>query len=105
MVSQLKLKGEVVSLPLTAPSTRNSTFVTPTLSKAVAVMEVVPETVVPPPGALMVTVGTVVSAGVDVGVPVGVGRTRVGVACEAGVGVGVGVDPPQAGLFCTLPQE
>src|SRR5206468_1467806 len=47
--------------PRFAPSSLNSTPTTPTLSDALAVTVVVPETVDPPAGALMVTVGGVVS--------------------------------------------
>src|SRR3954447_6263415 len=59
--SQLYEYGEVVSVDLSAPSTYNSTFVTPTLSEAVALMETVPTTVAPFSGAVIETVGAVTS--------------------------------------------
>src|SRR3954470_4860865 len=54
--------GAVVSsAPRFAPSTLNCTPATPTLSAAVALTVTVPDTVVPPAGPLIVTVGGVVS--------------------------------------------
>src|SRR5205814_7210722 len=54
--------GAVVSsMPRFAPSSLNWTPTTPTLSDAPAVTVVVPETVDPPAGAVMLTVGGVVS--------------------------------------------
>ncbi|OLE66802.1 MAG: hypothetical protein AUG09_05650 [Acidobacteria bacterium 13_1_20CM_2_68_7] len=51
------------SEPRLEPSTRNCTPATPTLSEAEALTVVVPETVAPDAGALMLTVGGVVSGG------------------------------------------
>ena len=51
------------SAPRLAPSRRNWTPATPTLSAASAVTEVVPETVWPDAGEVMLTVGGVVSGG------------------------------------------
>jgi len=50
------------SLPRLAPSSLNCTPTTPTLSEAVAVTLTVPEIVAPPAGAVIDTVGAVVSA-------------------------------------------
>ena len=57
--------GAVVSsvLPLVPSSSRNCTPTTPTLSEALAVTLVVPETVAPEAGAVMLTEGGVVSGG------------------------------------------
>src|SRR6185295_3566031 len=56
--------GDVVSSPPSvAPSTKNCTPATPTLSEAVALTLIVPDTVAPFAGAVMLTVGGVVSAG------------------------------------------
>src|SRR5436309_539311 len=56
--------GEVVSsAPKAAPSSRNWTPATPTLSEALALTAVVPDTVAPPAGEVMLTVGGVVSGG------------------------------------------
>ena len=58
VVSQEDEYGEVVSsVPRFTPSNLNCTPATPTLSEAVAVTEVVPETVAPEVGAVMETVG------------------------------------------------
>ena len=51
------------SAPVAAPFTRNWTPATPTLSEAVALSVTVPETVVPAAGAVIDTVGGVVSGG------------------------------------------
>ncbi|PYQ38251.1 MAG: hypothetical protein DMF77_24595 [Acidobacteria bacterium] len=60
-------KGAVVSSdPAFAPSTRNCTPATPTLSEALAETVITPETVAPADGAVIVTVGGVVSIGVTV---------------------------------------
>ena len=65
IVFQLSSYGAVVSsAPSCEPSTKNCTRATPTLSAAVAVTIVVPETVAPLDGDVMATVGGVVSAGV-----------------------------------------
>ena len=62
VVSQPNSYGAVVcSAPTFAPSTWNCTPTTPTSSDAVAVIVVVPETVAPSAGALIFTVGAVVS--------------------------------------------
>src|SRR5882724_1128295 len=53
---------DVSSDPRFDPSTRNCTPATPTLSDAVALTVVVPDTVAPFPGELMLTLGAVVSA-------------------------------------------
>src|SRR5437016_5428841 len=53
----------VTSAPRLAPSSRNWTPVTPTLSEALAVTVMVPETVEPDEGDVMLTVGGVVSGG------------------------------------------
>jgi hypothetical protein len=76
------------------PLTRNLTFVTPTLSVAVAVIVTVVLRVTLPPliGFVKETAGFVVSiagVGVGLGVDVGIG---VGVGALVGVGVGVGVN-------------
>jgi hypothetical protein len=56
--------GEVVSsAPSAEPSTKNCTPATPTLSEAEALTVVVPETVAPEAGEVMLTVGGVVSGG------------------------------------------
>jgi hypothetical protein len=56
--------GAVVSsAPRLAPSSRNWTPVTPTLSEALAETVIVPETVAPALGEVMLTVGAVVSGG------------------------------------------
>src|SRR5438093_3152908 len=56
--------GAVVSsAPRLAPSSMNWTPTTPTLSEALAVTLIVPETVVPDKGDVMLTVGGVVSGG------------------------------------------
>src|SRR5437773_1743133 len=52
----------VSSAPRLAPSTRNCTPATPTLSEAEALTVTVPDTVAPDAGALMLTAGGVVSA-------------------------------------------
>jgi len=73
VVSQEIEYGVVVSsAPSVASSNLNCTPTTPTLSAAVADTIVAPETVAPLEGAVMDTVGGVVS-GVGVGVGVGVG--------------------------------
>jgi hypothetical protein len=54
--------GEVVDTPARASSTKNSTFVTPTLSDAVAATLTVPETVTELVGEVMLVVGAEVSA-------------------------------------------
>ena len=51
------------SLPTAEPSTKNWTPATPTLSEAEALIAIVPETVAPEAGDVMLTVGGVVSAG------------------------------------------
>ena len=62
VVFQEKEYGEAVSrLPKFAPSSRNCTLATPTLSEAVAVTDTVLEIVAPFAGAVMDTVGGVVS--------------------------------------------
>ena len=61
VLSQLHAYGEVVSVDASAPSRRNSTRVTPTLSLAVAVTVVGPVIVAPLEGAVSVAVGAVVS--------------------------------------------
>ncbi len=53
----------VSSAPKLRPSILNCTPITPTLSEALAVKLVVPETVAPETGDVMLTVGGVVSAG------------------------------------------
>jgi hypothetical protein len=54
--------GALVSAgPASAPSSRNWTLVTPTLSEALAVTLIVPETVAPFAGAVMLTEGAVTS--------------------------------------------
>src|SRR5712691_7161144 len=54
--------GDVVSsAPALTPSSRNCTPTTPTLSEALAVTLIVPETVAPEAGEVMLTVGAVVS--------------------------------------------
>jgi hypothetical protein len=56
--------GAVVSsAPKLTPSILNCTPMTPTLSEALAVRLVVPETVAPEAGVVMLTVGSVVSGG------------------------------------------
>src|SRR5215212_4378139 len=60
-VFQLHEYGAVVAVDCSAPSRRNSTFVTPTLSDALAVTFAVPETVAPFAGAVIAVVGAVVS--------------------------------------------
>ena len=50
-------------MPRTFPSRRNCTPKTPTLSKALAETVTVPATVAPSAGAVMFTVGAVVSGG------------------------------------------
>src|SRR5436309_3287960 len=61
-VSHSIVNGAAVSsVPRFAPSSRNWTPATPTLSAAVAVIVVVPETVAPFAGAVTLTVGGVVS--------------------------------------------
>jgi hypothetical protein len=52
----------VSSAPRADPSTKNWTPATPTLSEAEALTVVVPETVAPDDGEVMLTVGAVVSA-------------------------------------------
>src|SRR5436190_593068 len=54
------------STPRLAPSSRNCTPTTPTLSEALAVTLVVPPTVAPETGEVMLTVGGVVSGGAGV---------------------------------------
>src|SRR5688572_10754071 len=49
--------AEVSSAPRLAPSSRNCTPATPTLSEALAVTVTVPETVAPPAGLVTLTVG------------------------------------------------
>src|SRR2546426_2492693 len=62
VVSHAIAYGAVVSsTPTLAPSRRNWTPTTPTLSDALALIVVVPETVAPPAGAVRLTVGGVVS--------------------------------------------
>src|SRR5439155_27373878 len=63
VVFQLTAYGALVpSAPRAAPSRKNWTPATPTLSEAVAVTATGPETVAPLAGAVMLTVGGVVSA-------------------------------------------
>ena len=63
VVSQAKLYGAAVSsAPRFAPSRRNCTPATPTLSEALADTVTVPVTVAPSAGAVTPTVGAVVSA-------------------------------------------
>jgi len=50
-----------VSVPLRTPSTKNSTFVTPTLSEALAEIVIVPDTIVPAVGDVREVVGDMVS--------------------------------------------
>ena len=76
VVSHEKEYGLVESVDFILPSTKNSTFVTATLSDALDETVSVPETVVPPVGVIIETVGAVISE-IEVGVGVGVG---VGVA-------------------------
>lgn len=57
---QTTLYGAVVSLPTTVPPTRKSTFVTATLSLALVLIVVVPETVAPFEGAVSETVGAAI---------------------------------------------
>jgi hypothetical protein len=62
VVSQGTLYGEVVSsAPRAAPSSRNWTPTTPMLSEAVAETVTVPDTVAPPAGALIATLGALLS--------------------------------------------
>ncbi len=63
VVAQLQEYGEVVSVAWRAPSRKNSTFVTPTASVAVAATATVPETVAPAAGEVIEATGAVVSAG------------------------------------------
>src|SRR5579859_4177988 len=56
-----KEKGDAVAVATAAPSTSSSIFVTPTLSEADPCTETVPETLAPETGAVMETVGGVVS--------------------------------------------
>ncbi len=56
-----KLYAETVPLAYNDPFTKSSTFVTPTLSDAVPLTATVPETVTPAIGALIATLGAVVS--------------------------------------------
>src|SRR5438477_583236 len=63
VVSQATAYGALVSsAPRAAPSRKNWTPATPTLSAAVAVTDTGPETVAPLAGAVMLTLGGVVSA-------------------------------------------
>ena len=60
---QLRVKGALVSsAPRSAPSRRNCTPATPTLSVALAFTSIVPVTVEPPAGAVSETLGALVSA-------------------------------------------
>src|ERR1051325_6564857 len=65
VVFQLHEYGEVASVDWSAPSSQNSTFDTPTLSLALALTLTVAETVAPFAGAVMETVGAVVSPGAE----------------------------------------
>src|SRR5579863_3271631 len=56
-----KEKGEEVAVATAAPSTSSSILVTPTLSEADPCTETLPETLAPETGAVMETVGGVVS--------------------------------------------
>src|SRR5438045_3371345 len=58
---EIEYGAVVSSAPTFAPSSRNWTPTTPTLSDAVALIAVVPLTVAPPAGAVTLTVGAVVS--------------------------------------------
>jgi len=81
-----------VSVHFNEPLTRNSTFVTPTLSVAFALMVTVLflETIVPFRGEIIVTVGAMVSGrGVTDGIGVLVGDRGIEVLVATGVGVGV----------------
>ena len=63
LVSSVAVYGAAaIPAPRVAPSTLNCTDLTPTLSEAEAVNAMLPETVCPAVGALMETVGAVVSA-------------------------------------------
>src|SRR5207244_11299480 len=64
--------ADVSSVPRFAPSSSNCTPATPTSSDALAVTEVVPETVAPAAGAVSATVGGVVPAGGGADEPTGV---------------------------------
>src|SRR5215212_968372 len=61
VVFQLQEYGEAVSVACSAPSSQNSTFVTPMLSLAFAFTLTVAETVAPLAGAVIDAVGAVVS--------------------------------------------
>src|SRR5437660_11036959 len=74
----------VSSAPRLAPSNRNCTPTTPTLSEALAVTLVVPPTVAPETGEVMLTVGGVVSW--STGTVAGAGVERVAAAPGATAG-------------------
>src|SRR5207302_124316 len=58
---EIEYGAAVTSAPRAAPSSANCTPTTPTLSLAVAVTGIVPDTVVPAPGASMEIAGAVTS--------------------------------------------
>src|SRR5205809_7047992 len=60
---EIEYGAAVLSAPRLAPSSRNCTPATPTLSEALAVTVTVPDTVWPLLGEVMLTVGGVVSGG------------------------------------------
>src|SRR6266404_4851079 len=86
---QLQVYGEVVSVQMSVPLTRNLTCVTPTLSDALAaIVTVLPLfTFAPFKGEVIATIGGMIS-GLIIGVGVGV---KVGAGVVVGSGVGVGV--------------
>src|SRR5262249_53585095 len=61
--TEIEYGAVVSSAPSGAPSPKNCTPATPTLSAAVAVTEIAPDTVVPFAGEVMLAVGGVVSGG------------------------------------------
>ena len=65
LVSHGSRNGGVVSTPISAPSTRNSTAITPMLSEAVAAIVVTCETVEEFAGAVIETVGGIESGSVE----------------------------------------
>ena len=102
--SQVPAYGAEESVPTSVPSTRNSTLLTPTLSEAVAASATLPETVAPDAGAVIATLGAVVSRrGRYVDAHARVGRVvgRVVGACLDRVGPGGGRrGVPRAGIRC-----
>src|SRR5438552_4087738 len=107
---EIEYGAVVSSAPTFAPSSRNCTPTTPTLSDALAVIVVVPLTVAPPTGAVTLTVGAVVSlktvtvtAAAVVVLPAA-SRAMAVRGCEALVAVGVSQEIEKGAVVFSAPK-